>query len=610
MDDAPTVVGINRTQDASIAVARGRSHVASLQKERLTRRKHHWGRLGDVRDRYLPSFPELREPLDLVVECYSSDSEVENRDAYHDELAENLRFRGEMRVEQVSHHLAHLYSAFHPSLRGGRRDGDRRTGSRVRDISEPFPGAAGAAPELLEIASFYDCDRAGRIDCIGKQLWDGDWDRPVGLGCFYYLLTRMMFPSGEGNEGKVMGLAPFGRRGALGLPELVVDEYRVLIPDEWQELFAERERFLFPTADGASIADSANLAAEGQQAFESALLRVARWLADETGQTNLCYAGGAALNCSANGRLVRESAFRGVFIPPSPHDGGTAVGCALYGMIAVLGQPSDFRWSHDFLGPEIDESALEAALNGGAEDLVVERPQDLLERVVEILAGGGVIAVHNGRSESGPRALGNRSIIADARHPAMQDHINFNVKGREWFRPLATRSASSATTPARGRVAGACTACPSPPTCPSPCRPPCPCAARVAGPAGRRGTHSTPTRSTPRLGRRSDTGTRSPSHGWSAAATASTSAPTSTCTPTAGRARCSRRTGCCSASGTTSTGATRCGRASSGTSQRAGTSGSSAATPPGGRSRSTTRARFGACTSGPTYRRPTAPRTR
>ncbi|MBW3652608.1 MAG: carbamoyltransferase [Actinobacteria bacterium] len=439
MDDVPTVVGINRTQDASIAVARGRSQVTSLQKERLTRRKHHWGRLGDVRDRYLPSLPELHEAIDLVVECYSSDSEVSKRAAYHDELAESLRFRGEMRVEQVSHHLAHLYSAFHPSpFDAAAVMVIDAQGSRVRDISEPFPGSAGAAPELLEIASYYDCDRgSGRVDCIGKQLWDGDWDRPVGLGCFYYLLTRMMFPTGEGNEGKVMGLAPFGRRGSLGLPELVVDEYRVLIPDEWKELFAERERFLFPTADGASIADSANLAAEGQHAFESALLRVARWLADETGQTNLCYAGGAALNCSANGRLVRESAFRGVFIPPSPHDGGTAVGCALYGMIAVLGQPSDFRWSHDFLGPEIDESALEAALNGGAEDLVVERPEDLLERVVEILDGGGVIAVHNGRSESGPRALGNRSIIADARHPAMQDHINFNVKGREWFRPLA-----------------------------------------------------------------------------------------------------------------------------------------------------------------------------
>ncbi|MCW2952293.1 MAG: carbamoyltransferase [Conexibacter sp.] len=434
----PTVVGINRTQDASIAVARGPSYVASLQKERLTRRKHHWGRLGDVRDRYLARFPELREEVDLVVECWSSDGEVEQRADYHRELAETLRFRDGMRVEQVSHHLAHLYSAFHPSpFDAAAVMVIDAQGSRVRDLTEGFAGRDGAAPELLEVASFYDCTRDGGLACLGKQLWDGDWERPVGLGCFYYLLTRMIFPTGEGNEGKVMGLAPFGRPGVLGLPPLVVDEHRVAIPAAWCELFAERERFVFPTEAGASIEDSANLAAEGQQAFETALLGLARWLAERTGRRDLCFAGGAALNCSGNGRLLRESRFRRMFIPPSPHDGGTAVGCALYGMIELLGQSSAFRWSNDYLGPEPDEAALRAALDGGGGDLVVERPDDLLDRVVEILDRGGVVAVHHDRSESGPRALGNRSILADARHPAMQDHINSKVKGREWFRPLA-----------------------------------------------------------------------------------------------------------------------------------------------------------------------------
>jgi carbamoyltransferase len=343
-----------------------------------------------------------------------------------------------MRVEQVSHHLAHLYSAFHPSPYDAAAvmviDAQ---GSRVRDVTEPFPGAGDAAPDLLEVASFYDCERGGRLECVGKQLWDGDWDRPVGLGCFYSLLTRAIFPAGEGNEGKVMGLAPFGRPHALGLPPLVVDEHRVFIPDAWLELFADRERFLFPEDRGASIADSADLAAAGQRAFELALLELARRLAEQTGNGDLCFAGGAALNCSANGRLLRESPFRSVFIPPSPHDGGTAVGCALYGMIAVLGRSSEFRWSNDYLGPQPDGAVLAAAMNPGGEDLVVERPDDLLDRIVEILDAGGVVALHHGRSESGPRALGNRSILADARHPAMRDHINAQVKGREWFRPLA-----------------------------------------------------------------------------------------------------------------------------------------------------------------------------
>jgi hypothetical protein len=129
MADAATVVGINRTQDGSVCLARGPSTVYILGKERLTRRKHHWGRLGDVTDLYLPALAALKEPVDLVAECYSSDDEIANVDAYRGELEETLLFRDGMR---------------------------------------------------------------GR-----KQLWDGDWTRPVGPGCFYYLLTRLIFPVGE-----------------------------------------------------------------------------------------------------------------------------------------------------------------------------------------------------------------------------------------------------------------------------------------------------------------------------------------------------------------------------------------------------------------------------
>lgn len=115
MAHVPTVVGINRTQDASVAVARGPSHVASLQRERLSRRKHHWGRLGDLEKLHVPSIPDLREPVDLVVECYSSDSEIEHLGAYQREIEKTLRFRDGSRSVRVSHHLAHVYSAFHPS---------------------------------------------------------------------------------------------------------------------------------------------------------------------------------------------------------------------------------------------------------------------------------------------------------------------------------------------------------------------------------------------------------------------------------------------------------------------------------------------------------------
>ena len=439
MTDAPTVVGINRTQDGSIAVTRGGSTMYSLAKERVSRRKHHWGRLGDVPRLYLPAMPVLRQPVDLVVECYSSDTEIENVEAYHAELRESLDLTPDARIVQVSHHLVHLFSAFHPSPfdTAAAMTIDAQ-GSRVRDLTEQVALPEGTPGDLLEISSFWRCDRTtGRVECIAKQLWDGDWARPAGLGCFYSLLTKMLWPTGEGNEGKVMGLAPFGDPDAHDLPDLEVRGHEVFIPQEWMKAFEERGRYTFFVDGAGSFTDCANLAAAGQRAFEDALMQLTRWLHEQTGEDYLCFAGGTGLNCTANGLLLRESPFRDVFIPPSPHDGGTAVGCALYGLVACLGQQSDFRWCNDFLGPDPDPAGIAAAVRDLPGELVVEQPDDLAAAMVDLLESGRVVALHQGRSESGPRALGNRSIIGDPRRPEMQDYINYEVKGREWFRPLA-----------------------------------------------------------------------------------------------------------------------------------------------------------------------------
>ena len=437
MQDSTTVVGINRTQDGSITVAVGDTEVYSLQKERLSRRKHHWGRLGDLSRLYLPRIPALHRPVDLVVEGWSSDSEIDNIEAYHAELRECLDLTEGARIVSVSHHLSHLYSAFPPSpFSSAAALVIDAQGSRVRNFTEPVDLPGNTDPELLEVSSFFRCDESG-MSCLAKQLWDGDWARPVGLGCFYSLLTKMLWPDGEGNEGKVMGLAPFGDPDSHGLGDLEVNGHEVFIPDEWLKAFEEKSRYAFFTEGTGSFADCANLAAAGQRAFERALLQLAGWLHEQTGLEHLVFAGGTALNCSANGRLVRESPFADVFIPPSPHDGGTAVGCALYGMMECLGRPSQFRWVNDFLGPELDADEVEQAVAALPDDLVVERPDDLLDAMVDLLEQGRVVALHQGRSESGPRALGNRTIIGDPRQPAMQDYINFEVKGREWFRPLA-----------------------------------------------------------------------------------------------------------------------------------------------------------------------------
>ncbi|MFF4199044.1 carbamoyltransferase C-terminal domain-containing protein [Nonomuraea sp. NPDC001831] len=409
----------------------------SLQKERITRRRHHWGRLGDLPDVYLPEMPLLKEPVDLVVEGYAADTEIEHKDAYEEELRETLNLKEDARVVLVSHHLSHLYSAFPPSpfdRAAGLVIGAQ--GSRVRDLTEPAPLPKGTRDDMLEVASFYRCERGGPVECLAKQLWDGDWARPTGLGCFSTLLTRLLWPEGEGNEAKVMGLAPFGDAYVYGLPDLDVRGHEVFIPEEWIETFAQRDAYVYEPG-GERFSRAADLAAAGQRVFENALAQVVAWLHGQTGLDRLVYAGGAALNATANGRIVRESPFREVFIPPSPHDGGSAVGCALYGLIECLGVESRFRWTDDFLGPDPDETEIAAAVRSLPDGLVAEQPADLVGATVSLLESGRVVGLHQGRSESGPNALGNRSVLADPARPDMQDYVNFEVKGREWFRPLA-----------------------------------------------------------------------------------------------------------------------------------------------------------------------------
>jgi carbamoyltransferase len=433
MAAVPTVLGINRTQDASVCLLRGQELLWNIQKERLTRVKRHWGALGDLREHYRPRLAGLSEPIDLVVECYSSDPEIDRLADYRSELEELIRFRGAPRIEQVSHHLVHLYSAFFPS------PFDEAAvmvidcqGSPVRDLREDWPGRSRSAAEHLEVASFYTCRRDGAIECRAKQLWDQDPRRLVGLGHFYRILTKAIFP-GRGAEGKVMGLAPYGRPGALGLPALTVEGYDVYIPEAWLDLLLHETRFRFSEGNLETAAD---LAAAGQQAFEEAILQLSHRLQAETGLAALCLVGGCALNCAANGRLIRESGFERIFVPPGPHDGGTALGCALYGMREILGEEPDFRWETDYLGPVPDLGGLRREVEQ-IDGLILEEPADLADQVALWIAEQKIVALFQGRSESGPRALGNRSFLADPRTPEMWKWINGRIKSREAYRPLA-----------------------------------------------------------------------------------------------------------------------------------------------------------------------------
>jgi carbamoyltransferase len=432
-EQSERIVGLNRTQDASICVLEN-AHAICIQKERLSRQKHHWGKTGDLSTIYMPSLPPLAQPIDLVVECYSSDSEKDKILDYRKELEDCLTFRGDANVHLLSHHLAHLYSAYFAS---GFAESAAMVidfmGSAIGDRSEEWP-AIGVDDNHVEVASFYDCE-GEKVHCLDKQVWDRDRSLPVGLGCFYFYLTQCFFP-GDGNEGKVMALASYGQPDVLDLPSLDVSGFHVTIPNEWLCIFKERDRFSSFLRNPSSFQLAANVAAAGQRALEDALLRLALHLAALTQRKSLCYAGGVALNCVANFRLAIDSSFESLFIPPAPGDSGTALGCALYGAHLSQHRRPSFVWTTDFLGP------LPPVLSGASicqysDQFECHTPADLAGTIADLLTRGHVLGLCDGRSEFGPRALGHRSIVADPRGASTRQWINENVKGRELFRPLA-----------------------------------------------------------------------------------------------------------------------------------------------------------------------------
>jgi len=329
-----SVLGINRTQDASICLFHGGVVVCATQKERLSRKKHAWGSLGDFA-KYYCRLHELRSEVDLVVECFSSDPQITLLEDYRNELTNCIRFRGEPKFALISHHVAHLYSAFFTSFY------DHAAVMIIDAMGSPREHIAGNYSTgfnpcpIVEIASFYRASR-NQIDVIAKQFWDICTQEPRGLGCFYHLLTQTIFPGG-GNDGKTMGLASYGDPYKLKLPPLRIEGFETFIPSAWLDAFRDTKRFGHFSRGSGTMEDCSNLAASGQRVFEDAVLTLAHSLQKETGEVALCFAGGTALNCLANSRLRREAGFDELFIPPAPHDGGTALGCAVYGDIEILG---------------------------------------------------------------------------------------------------------------------------------------------------------------------------------------------------------------------------------------------------------------------------------
>jgi carbamoyltransferase len=288
--------------------------------------------------------------------------------------------------------------------------------------------------------TFYHYDR-GTL----KLLTPNEYDSSVSLGMLYLQVTEFCgFDGIEGEEWKVMGLAAYGKPDAA-IREVFDSAFGVrdlaIVPLEgargWDKKL-ERVLGRFRTADEDPLV-AADLAHNFQAFFTDLVLQVIRNAYKLGLSENLALAGGTALNSSTNGKIIGATGFKQLHVPSAPADDGNALGAALYEKHVVRKAPrKKIEAMSPYLGSWIDRSNLDRILSfGGIEHWVAPDEQSLCDRVAKVLAAGKIIGWVQGRAEFGPRALGNRSILADPRSASMKDEINRRVKFREQYRPVA-----------------------------------------------------------------------------------------------------------------------------------------------------------------------------
>jgi carbamoyltransferase len=337
----------------------------------------------------------------------------------------------------VEHHRAHLASAFFVS---------------------PFNEAAVFSVDGMGdfVSTMWGVGKGNRIEVLGAINF------PHSLGYVYTAVSQWLgFPK-YGDEGKVMGLAPYGQPRYIDELRRIVRVQRdgtfELDPDYFV-LWAKGALMTWdgdePTIDTMYSAKLVqvfgeprvprseitphhqDVAASLQAILEEAEFALVRKLQRETGQKALCMAGGVALNSSFNGKVLPQTDFEDIFIQPAASDAGTALGVCYYIYHQLLDQPRTYVLGHAYTGPRFTNGRIAQTLDGYSLEYQELDESQLVKLAADIVAEGNVLGWFQGRMEWGPRALGNRSIIADPRRENMKDILNARIKHRERFRPFA-----------------------------------------------------------------------------------------------------------------------------------------------------------------------------
>ncbi|HEX8111521.1 MAG TPA: carbamoyltransferase C-terminal domain-containing protein [Kofleriaceae bacterium] len=436
----PLILGMSASHNGAVCVLRGREIVVAIQEERLTREKR--ARVYGSRSSLAVPYclraagiaPEALAGTAISVQGYAS--------APEQQLVANPDLAGYAGPPplRVAHHRAHAVSAFSMS---GFADAAVLVvdglGSPWRDLDAGERAVCRKAdPSGWETISIYGADGDAIVPLEKHLAPDRRWlqRRPKrmprfgSLGGMYSAVAVQLF--GDALEaGKVMGLAPYGRATAPVDTFLRFDGDDLVFSDATADRFVLGKRW--PERERAYR----DLAASVQSALEHALLGLARRARALTGSRNLCFAGGVALNSVANERLIREVGFEHVYIPAAAEDSGVAIGAAYECLRAVTSTYRARRVRHDAVGAPYTAADVSAAVRATPAIREVVAGPDAVGAAAKRLARGDLGGWFVGRSELGPRSLGQRSILADPRLANGKEVLNRRVKHREAFRPFA-----------------------------------------------------------------------------------------------------------------------------------------------------------------------------
>jgi len=274
---------------------------------------------------------------------------------------------------------------------------------------------------------------------------------PHSLGLLYSAFTYYLGFKVNSAEYKVMGLAPYGKpvhferimkqmvhlnqdgSFKLNMKYFSYDYGLRMTNGAFDDFFGGPPR----KPETWMTEREFDIAASVQKVCEEVVLRMVRHLHQETGLTKLCMAGGVALNCVANGRVIRETPMKQLWVQPAAGDAGGAVGVAHYIYNTIHKRPRAAAWTHAYLGPEFSDAEIARFLDEAGAKYETLTDAELVKRTAKLISENHVIGWFQGRMEFGPRALGGRSILADPRDPKMRDTLNMKIKFREGFRPFA-----------------------------------------------------------------------------------------------------------------------------------------------------------------------------